>query len=134
MTKRALFGISVWALVSAAGQSRADIVLRAATAGTGAKTEVRLRWVVTSGWIPDGGFNLYRTQNGMRGPAIHIGAKPMPAGQDLSATVTAAKATPTGVQDKDIILVRPPASKPVVGSKDAFLKLKTQRVTLFQPL
>jgi hypothetical protein len=38
------------------------IDLRAQPAlGAGGKVEVRLRWTVKEGWLPDGGFNLYRS-------------------------------------------------------------------------
>ncbi|MBC8063853.1 MAG: hypothetical protein H7Y17_03420 [Chlorobia bacterium] len=36
------------------------VKMLAASAMVGQKPEVRLRWVVFSGWIPDGGYRLYR--------------------------------------------------------------------------
>jgi hypothetical protein len=43
------------------------MVLRAATAYVGGGVEVRLRWLMTEGWIPEGrGFNVYKIVNGVR--------------------------------------------------------------------
>lgn len=37
------------------------VILRAAAAQGKSGVEVRLRWSLTDGWLPDGGFNLYRS-------------------------------------------------------------------------
>ncbi|HEX5283779.1 MAG TPA: hypothetical protein VFW30_06650 [Bryocella sp.] len=48
-------GRGIWAANSP------SIILRAAAAQGKSGVEVRLRWSLTDGWLPDGGFNLYRS-------------------------------------------------------------------------
>ncbi len=48
-----------------------------APADNPAKVEVRLRWVMKSGWLPDGGFNLYRVEG--QGTPVKLNSQPLGA-------------------------------------------------------
>src|SRR5579875_1377057 len=66
--RKSFYIFSILAFMVAAGwHAQADTVsLMAATANPNTKPEVRLRWVVTDGWLAPGGYNLYRIVNGQR--------------------------------------------------------------------
>ncbi len=66
-------------------------LFRAATATVGGKPEVRLRWQVTEGWIPDGrGFNVYRVEGGRRIGPLNGGA-PISVHPELASPPPAAR-------------------------------------------
>jgi hypothetical protein len=50
------------------------VILRAAAAQGKSGVEVRLRWSITDGWLPDGGFNLYRSDRARPLNPIPLGA------------------------------------------------------------
>ncbi len=62
VTAIALAGVSPGLRTATAASGAApSVVLRAAAAvNTQGKIEVRLRWSLQDGWLPDGGFNVYR--------------------------------------------------------------------------
>ncbi|MDQ3812316.1 MAG: hypothetical protein M3347_00025, partial [Armatimonadota bacterium] len=118
--------------VHTAPASTGAIVLRA---GSLKPNGVALRWTVKEGWLPEGGFNVYRIENGKRSEkplnATPLGANP---GSDGSAkfwqvsprfdvsykdAVKTARKLPAGVQETqlrsfaDTTHVRPASSRPV---------------------
>src|SRR2546421_4831411 len=66
-------------------------LLKAATATVNGKTEVRLRWMVTDGWISAGrGFNVYRVENGKRTGPLN-GAAPITVHEEMAPAILAPK-------------------------------------------
>ena len=61
--------------ISAVSTSLLSVVLQAAPAkNPGGSVEVRLRWSLNDGWLPDGGFNLYRSDSAAPLNAAPLGA------------------------------------------------------------
>ncbi len=134
------------ALTSAGGWSMrapgsSKHLLKAATAVVNGRPEVRLRWMVTEGWLDSGrGFNVYRVEGGKRvGPLnkapIAVNENGMPAGLiraalvapsptappvfDFHKTLTVAKGTVPGVADSDLFKLGDPINQ-VVSSSSTF--------------
>lgn len=79
-------------LTGGPGASAGDsptVVLRAAAAQGKSGIEVRLRWSLTDGWLPDGGFNLYRSDRPAPLNAMPLGANAS-AGSNAQINIGAA--------------------------------------------
>ncbi len=63
--KRLLIALG-FGFASTVALGQANISLRAATATVAGKPEVRLRWTIARGWLPAGGFRLYRAVGGAK--------------------------------------------------------------------
>ena len=112
-----------------------------AVADVGGKPEVRLRWSVTEGWLPAGGFNIYRIEAGNRtklnsspigGQAIGDSETlTMPGGTklELGKWMRKAKTIPAGTKLSDLKVFGNPSPRPA-SSAPAFNALRSQIKTL----
>ncbi len=96
-------------------------VIAAGTVVHGGTTLVRLRWFMDEGWIPDGGFNLYRSSGGAA--PVKLNAAPLKiAAADLSDPIIQSAMTPIAVVGQQQFLNAP--GRPRGTSAPTFSKLR----------
>jgi len=140
-----IIGVALVAMAQA--PTNPQLLLKAATATVDGRPEVRLRWTVKEGRIPEGSYNVYRVDAAERGagnrapgqkvkvnPAVIAlntaaasAVKLSPRFQFNTLMLRARQATP-GVADKDLFSIEPPGPRPP-SSTPVFqaMKAATQR-------